>query len=150
MTSRLRTQAGKEHITVTDFLQATINNDGEKLLFSEAYAWCVQKNFSPSSPYPDHAQVDLTEDYLVYGLKVDGFRDNINVNSDKNIATHFKIQYGMKDASGNQVFAWYNGAVVSSDSSLSQLFYDSNFLIRVLFLTKYICYSFVLYFIFLN
>ena len=113
MTNRLQNQGGKKHITQTDFLSHTLDYDGEKLLFSKDFAWCVQKNKIEAAPYPDRATVDFGEDYLVYGLKVDGFRNQTNVMNDKNIAKQFKIEYGMIDANGNEVYAWYNGAVVS-------------------------------------
>ena len=113
MTDRLKAQGGAKRISVTDFVQTSVSNDGEKLLFSKPYAWCIQKALQPITPYPDYATVDLLGDYLVYGLKVDGLRDNINVPSDRNIAESFKIQYGIADDNGRQVFAWYNAAVVS-------------------------------------
>lgn len=113
MTNRLQRQGATKHITETDFLSHTLDYDGEKLLFSKDFAWCVQKTKIGAALYADHAQVDLGENYLVYGLKVDGFRNQTNVMNDKNIAKQFKIQYGMIDSNGNQVNAWYNGAVVS-------------------------------------
>lgn len=113
MTSRLQSQGMTQHITQTDFLSHTADFDGEKLLFSKVFAWCVQKNKIGAAPYPDHAQVDLGEDYLVYGLRVDGYRNQTNVMNDANIAKQFKIQYGMVGTSGSPVYAWYNGAVVS-------------------------------------
>ena len=112
MTNRLQTQGAKKHITETDFLSHTLDYDGEKLLFSKMFAWCVQKNKIGAAPYADHAQIDLGEDYLVYGLKVDGYRNQTGVMNDKNIAKQFKIQYGMTER-GREVYAWYNGAIVS-------------------------------------
>lgn len=113
MTNRLQTQGTTKYITQTDYLSFTTDFDGEKLLFSKVFAWCIEKNKIGAALYADHAQIDLGEDYLVYGLRVDGFRDQINVMNDKNIAKQFKIQYGMLNNKENQVFAWYNGGIVS-------------------------------------
>ncbi|XP_066912509.1 discoidin domain-containing receptor 2-like isoform X2 [Clytia hemisphaerica] len=95
MTSALKTQGNTKYITETSFLSSTGTFTGEHLLFSEAYAWCVQKDQQPLQMYSEYAEVNLKEDYLIYGVKVDGFRSTIGQPSDNNLAKNFKIEYGV-------------------------------------------------------
>ena len=55
----------------------------------------------------------MKEEKLIYGLKVDGYRDQLDVQSDKNIATDFKLQYSLDGAT----WAYYEGGKVKITKS---------------------------------
>lgn len=72
LTDRLDTKNNVKYITVSDKESNPISFDGEKILFSKLYAWCVKQEIVPGELYKDWVQVDLRGEYLLYGLKVGG------------------------------------------------------------------------------
>ena len=93
----------------------SVGFSGEKLLFSELYAWCVQKSIIPSNQYSENAEVNLKDTYMIYSLKVDGFREQLSISSDRNLAKDFKIQYALED----KIWAYYEGGNVVSILQIS-------------------------------
>jgi len=114
MTSRLR-----DKISETSYTEGgSARFNGEKLLFSEIHAWCVQKPVTPSNQYSEYAEVNLIDTFLIYNLTVDGFRDQLGeVPSKKNLANDFKIQYALED----KIWAYYEGGNVVSTLLLCTL-----------------------------
>ncbi|XP_057317296.1 discoidin domain-containing receptor 2-like isoform X2 [Hydractinia symbiolongicarpus] len=85
---------GKTFFTQTGFLAQQISFNAEHLPTNMPYAWCLKKD-NISLPYEDWASVNLKINQLVYGLRVDGFRDTIDKPSDKYLPTFFKFQYSL-------------------------------------------------------
>ena len=122
MTSRLeRVMTGntfQKYITQTSTdVSGSTRLDGERILFSEPYAWCVSKSTVPLQEYKEYAEIDLRGEYLIYSLKVNGYQKE-NLPPTSYMTDNIKIEYAVV-VDEKKVWAFYKGGEVSENCLFS-------------------------------
>ncbi|XP_057290653.1 discoidin domain-containing receptor 2-like [Hydractinia symbiolongicarpus] len=123
---------GKMLFTQSSHSIQTPSFSAEHLPFKQVFAWCLKKE-SISSSYKDWASVNLKTTHLIYGLRVDGYREKLDEPSNLYLATFFKFQYSLD----SKTWAYCKGGqdLKSSDYSIKN---GNKLLFNVPLLAKYI------------
>ena len=107
MTDNLLAEGNVKYITESDKI-SSFEFGGEKILFSEPHAWCVKKDLVPKTQFQEWVQINMREEYLLYGLKVDGYKDANSKLPSQHLTKSIKMSYSL-DASR---WATYEGGRV--------------------------------------
>ncbi|XP_047134666.1 discoidin domain-containing receptor 2 isoform X1 [Hydra vulgaris] len=75
--------------TSSAYLSERNTYNGLGLLFSKKIAWCIKADKINEDKFGEYTTINLINEYLLYGLQVDGYRENNKLY----LASYFKLDY---------------------------------------------------------